>query len=96
MRSIRFDFADQAETCSDWKAICSVWILRVISPHQRNSGDAEAVVVVAIRRVVPIAVRRPTILGGVVPTAATVYAVRAFMDPLPPIVVTRLFGIANS
>lgn len=69
----------------------------MISPHQRNSGDAEAVVVVvAIRRVVPIAVRRPTILGGVVPTAATVYAVRAFMDPLPPIVVTRLFGIANS
>ena len=52
----------------------------MISPHQRNSGDAEAVVVVvvvAVRRVVPVAVRRPPILGGVVPTPTTVHAVRA-------------------
>jgi len=39
-------------------------------------GNAEAVVV-AVRRVVPVPVRRPTIRGIVVPTAATVHAVRA-------------------
>ena len=40
-------------------------------------GNAEAEVVVPVRRVVPVPVRRPTIRGLVVPTAATVHAVRA-------------------
>ena len=39
-------------------------------------GNAEAVVV-AVRRVIPVPVRRPTIRGIVVPTTATVHAVRA-------------------
>jgi hypothetical protein len=39
-------------------------------------GNAEAVVV-AVRRVVPVPVRRPTIRGIVAPTATTVHAVRA-------------------
>ncbi len=67
--------------------------------HSRASGiqaNAKAVVVVAVRRVVPVAVRRPTILGGVVPTAATVHAVRAFKDRSPQSVVTRWCEIANS
>jgi hypothetical protein len=41
-------------------------------------GNTKAVVVVvAVRRVVPVPVRRPTIRGLVVSTAATVHAVRA-------------------
>ena len=40
-------------------------------------GEAETEVVVAVVRRVPVPVRRPTIRGIVVPTAATVHAVRA-------------------
>ena len=59
-------------------------------------GHAEAVVVRTVRRVVRVAVRRPAIRCVVVPTAATVHAVRALKDRSPPMVVTQNSGIANS
>ncbi len=59
-------------------------------------GQAEAVVVRAVRRDVRVAVRRPAIRCVVVPTAATVHAVRALKDRSPPQVVTQTSGIANS
>ena len=59
-------------------------------------GQAKAVVVRAVRRVVRVAVRRPAIRRVVVPTAATVHAVRALKDRSPPMVVTQTSGIANS
>ena len=59
-------------------------------------GQAEAVVVRAVRRVVRVAVCRPAFRRVVVPTAATVHAVRALMDHSPPMVVTRNSEIANS
>lgn len=62
----------------------------------RVQGQAEAVVVRAVRRVVRVAVRRPAIRRVVVPTAATVHAVRALKDRSPPMVVTQNSGIANS
>ena len=67
--------------------------------HHSPSGiqsHAEAVVVRAVRRVVRVAVRRPAIRRVVVPTAATVHAVRALKDRSPPMVVTQNSGIANS
>ena len=39
-------------------------------------GHAEAVIVVAIRRIVPVPIRRPAIASIVVPTAAPVRALR--------------------
>ena len=59
-------------------------------------GQAETVVVRAVRRVVRVAVRRPAIRRVVVPTAATVHAVRALKDRSPPMLVTQTSGIANS
>ena len=59
-------------------------------------GQAKAVVVRAVRRVVRVAVRRPAIRRVVVPTAATVHAARALKDHSPPMVVTQTSGIANS
>ncbi len=59
-------------------------------------GQAEAVVVRAVRRVVRVAVRRPAIRRVVVPTAATVHAVRALRDRPPPMVVTQTSEFANS
>ena len=40
-------------------------------------GHAEAVVVVAIRRIIPIPIRRPAVASIVVPSAAPVHPVRA-------------------
>ena len=49
--------------------------------HRRTEleGDAKANVVVPVVRRVPVTVRRPAIDSGVVPTAATVNAVRALL-----------------
>ena len=47
-------------------------------------GQADAVVVVPVVRRVPVPVRRPGVLGGVVPTAAPEHAVRA-SDRLPQV-----------
>ena len=58
-------------------------------------GNAEAEVVVPVRRVVPVPVRRPTIRGLVVPTAATVHAVRALKVRPPHQVVTPPCEISN-
>ena len=58
-------------------------------------GHAKAEVVVAIRRVVPVAVRRPAVHGIVVPTATTVDAVRAFKVRSPQAVVTQRGGISS-
>ena len=44
---------------------------------RQSQGNTKAEVEVAVRRKVPVAVCRPTIHGGVAPTAATVHAVRA-------------------
>ena len=62
----------------------------------RVQGQAEAVVVRAVRRFVRVAVRRPAIRRVVVPTAATVHAVRALKDRVPPMAVPRTPEIANS
>ena len=59
-------------------------------------GQAKAHVVVAVRRIVPVAVRRPAIRRLVVPTAATVHAVRALKDRSPTMVVTQTSEIADS
>ena len=55
-------------------------------------GKPEAQVVVAVAWRVPVAVRRPAVPGGVVPTAATVHAVRATGRPFgyhPELRITR-------
>lgn len=52
--------------------------------HVRGIQEqAEAQVVVAVRRVVPVTVRRPAIRGMVVPAAAPVDPVRALYDHPP-------------
>ena len=51
--------------------------LRRLGDSGWTQGNAEAVAVVAVRRVVPAPERRPTIRGPDEPTAATVHAVRA-------------------
>ena len=48
---------------------------------RRAQANTKAEVVVAERRAEPEAVRRPTITGGVVPTAATEHAGRARVSP---------------
>ena len=58
-------------------------------------GNAEADVV-AVRRVVPVPVRRPTMRGIVVPTAATVHAVRALKVRPPAKVLTQKSETSNS
>jgi hypothetical protein len=59
-------------------------------------GQAKTVVVRTVRRFVRVAVRCPAIRRVVVPTAATVHAVRALKDHSPRYVVTRPDEIANS
>ena len=46
---------------------------------------------VPVRRVVPVTIRRPAIRGLVVPTAATVHAVRALKVRPPAKVLTQKF-----
>ena len=58
-------------------------------------GNAEAVVV-AVRQVVPVPVRRPTIRGIVVPTAATVHAVQALKVRPPSKVLSQNLETSNS
>ena len=53
-------------------------------------GDAEALVVVPVRRIVPVAVSAPGVPGGVVKATAPDAPVRA-LRPLPPRFVA-LFG----
>ena len=48
---------------------------------RRTQGNTKAAVADAVRRIVPAAVRRPTSLGGGVPTAATAHAVRGGCRP---------------
>ena len=63
---------------------------------RRTQAYAKAETAVVERQLEPVAERRPTILGGVVPTAATVHAIGAFKDRSPRTAVTRCCEIANS
>ena len=59
-------------------------------------GQAETVLVRTVRRGFRFAVRRPAIRRVVVPTAATVHAVRALKDRSRSMHVKQTRGIANS
>jgi hypothetical protein len=56
-------------------------LLRLRLLARRTQGHTKAEGVAAVRRLAPVAVRRPTIHGVVAPTAATVHADRARCRP---------------
>ena len=60
---------------ANWKAAGSVW--QSIHFVCGAAGDTEAQVIVPVRRLVPVAVRRPAVLGGVVPASAPDHPVHA-------------------